>query len=72
MIYNLNMKLGKKLGDYRRKVGLTQEVIGKRMKVKPSHVSAIETGQRGDPQWSTIARYLNALPATLDRVLNGK
>ncbi|MFE6483096.1 helix-turn-helix domain-containing protein [Streptomyces sp. NPDC057757] len=49
----------------RKRRGLTQQAVAKRMNVSQSRVSAIETGTLEATEVGTLARYLRALGARL-------
>lgn len=57
---------GLRLGEIRRRVGLTQKVVAERMGVSQGRVSAIETAGLVNIRVSTLVAYAEALGGRLD------
>lgn len=57
---------GLRLGEIRKRLGLTQQVVAERMGVSQRRVSAIENGTLSVVQVSTLAAYAEALGGELD------
>jgi transcriptional regulator with XRE-family HTH domain len=57
---------GLRLGEIRKRLGLTQKVIAERMGVSQKRVSAIETATLHSIQISTLVAYAEALGGHLD------
>jgi transcriptional regulator with XRE-family HTH domain len=57
---------GLRLGEIRKRQGLTQRTVAERMGVSQRRVSAIENGLLEIIQVSTLAAYAEALGGTLD------
>ena len=56
------MELAFTLAEARRRAGLTQAALAKRMRTSQASIARIESG-RGAPKWSTIERYARAVGA---------
>ncbi|GAA3817924.1 XRE family transcriptional regulator [Sphaerisporangium flaviroseum] len=61
---------GLRLGEIRKRLGLTQQVVAERMGVSQKRVSAIENGTLSVVQVSTLAAYAEALGGELDVAIN--
>ncbi|MEQ4724107.1 helix-turn-helix transcriptional regulator [Nonomuraea sp. B19D2] len=57
---------GLRLGEIRRRRGLTQQVVAERMGVSQKRVSAIESAMLSNIKVSTLAAYAEALGGSLD------
>ncbi|MDE2480802.1 MAG: helix-turn-helix transcriptional regulator [bacterium] len=52
----------------RERAGLTQSQLADRVGLAPSHIARLETGDRANPRFETIARIAHALGASLDEI----
>ena len=59
------LRAGLRLGEVRKRMGMTQQEIADRMGVSQKRVSAIETAQLSTIKISTLAAYAEALGGTL-------
>jgi len=56
------------LAQYRRRKGITQETIARRMGVCKHSVTRLETEQQRNPHWETVTHYAHALGVRLHNV----
>ncbi|MEO3871949.1 helix-turn-helix transcriptional regulator [Nonomuraea sp. B12E4] len=57
---------GLRLGEIRKRMGLTQQIVAERMGVSQKRVSAIESATLPNIKVSTLAAYAEALGGSLD------
>ena len=61
--------IGKRIRDARKKVGLSQEVLGEMVGLSTSHVCHIEGG-RTKPSLRSVVQIINALHTSVDKILS--
>lgn len=64
------MTTGQRIKAARKKVGVTQEDLGKKLGVSPSFVAQYETGKR-NPKLETLQRIANALDVSIYELIDG-
>ena len=62
------MTVGEMIKDLRKKAGLTQGELAKKMNVSASHISQYECGQR-NPSINQLKKFADALNVTLDNFI---
>lgn len=62
------MTVGEMIKDLRKKAGLTQSELAKKMNVSASHISQYECGQR-NPSINQLKKFADALNVTLDNFI---
>ncbi len=63
---NLNFeKIGKKIKQRRKHLGITQEFIADELGINPSHISNIECG-RANPSLTALIQIANVLQCSVD------
>lgn len=62
------MTIGETIKDLRKKAGLTQGELAKKMSVSASHISQYECGQR-NPSINQLKKFADALNVTLDNFI---
>ncbi len=65
------MKIGERIRQRRKELGLTQLDLAKALKVTPQHVSVIEKDKRV-PSLASLVRLAEELGVTLDYLVAGK
>ncbi|MEG0355615.1 MAG: helix-turn-helix transcriptional regulator [Oscillospiraceae bacterium] len=58
-------EIGKRIQQYRKKKGLTQEKLAEMINLSPNHLSAIERGVYG-VKLDTLAQIINCIDCTAD------
>lgn len=56
------------LAEYRRRKGIMQITIAKRMGKTPAAITMLETRQDRNPKWSTVTHYAHALGVRLENI----
>jgi transcriptional regulator with XRE-family HTH domain len=60
--------LGRTIRAERRRAGLTQAELARRAGIASNHLSRLESGEKIDPRFATIAKLALALNVSLDRL----
>lgn len=60
--------IGKQIQKYRKRAGMTQEVLAEKAGISVPHVSRIETGTT-KPSLQTLVDICNALDTTIDNLM---
>ena len=58
--------LGRSIRAERRRAGLTQAELARKASIAPNHLSRLESGEKIDPRFTTIAKLAAALDVSLD------
>jgi transcriptional regulator with XRE-family HTH domain len=61
-------QLGAALREARERAGLSQSALGQLAGLAPNMISRIESGERPNPQFATIARIAKAIGVSLDTI----
>lgn len=62
-------KIGKNIRKYRRKIGISQDVLSKRANLAFHTIAKIETGSTPDPRIETVKKIADALGVTIDNLM---
>lgn len=60
--------LGRTIRAERRRAGLTQAELARKAGIASNHLSRLESGEKIDPRFATIAKLALALNVSLDRL----
>lgn len=63
----IDKRIGKRVKQYREKLGYTQEALSEKMKVSPNYISAIERGAVF-PRYDNLISLINALEVTANEI----
>ncbi|MCA9398517.1 MAG: helix-turn-helix transcriptional regulator [Candidatus Omnitrophica bacterium] len=64
MAHTINIRIGRKIKELRRKCGLTQEELAERVKTSYKYVQRIEGKSPPDLRVSSLERFAKALKTT--------
>ena len=62
-------KIGKNMKKYRKKVGISQDVLSKRADLAYHTIAKIEAGSTPDPRIETVKKIADALGVTIDDLM---
>ena len=62
-------KIGKNMKKYRKKLGISQDVLSKRANLAYHTIAKIEAGSTPDPRIETVKKIADALGVTLDDLM---
>jgi len=62
-------KIGKKMKKYRKKIGISQDVLSKRANLAYHTIAKIEAGSTHDPRIETVKKIADALGVTIDDLM---
>jgi len=62
-------KIGKNMKKYRKKLGISQDVLSKRADLAYHTVAKIEAGSTPDPRIETVKKIADALGVTIDDLM---
>jgi transcriptional regulator with XRE-family HTH domain len=62
-------KIGKNIKKYRKKIGISQDVLSKRANLAFHTIAKIETGSTPDPRIETVKKIADALDVTIDNLM---
>jgi len=62
-------KIGKNMKKYRKKLGISQDVLSKRADLAYHTIAKIEAGSTPDPRIETVKKIADALGITLDDLI---
>jgi len=62
-------KIGKNIKKYRKKIGISQDVLSKRANLAYHTIAKIETGSTPDPRIETVKKIADALGVTIDDLM---
>lgn len=62
-------KIGNNIRKYRKKIGISQDVLSKRANLAFHTITKIETGSTLDPRIETVKKIADALGVTLDDLM---
>ena len=62
-------KIGKNIRKYRKKIGISQDVLSKRANLAFHTIAKIETGSTPDPRIETVKKIADALGVTIDNLI---
>jgi len=62
-------KIGKNMKKYRKKIGISQDVLSKRANLAYHTIAKIEAGSTPDPRIETVKKIADALNVTLDDLI---
>jgi transcriptional regulator with XRE-family HTH domain len=63
--------LGRSIRAERRRAGLTQAELARKAGIAPNHLSRLESGEKIDPRFATVASLAAALGISLDTLAKG-
>ena len=62
-------KIGKNMKKYRKKLGISQDVLSKRADLAYHTIAKIEAGSTLDPRIETVKKIADALGVTIDGLM---
>ena len=62
-------KIGKNMKKYRKKLGISQDVLSKRANLAYHTIAKIEAGSTSDPRIETVKKIADALGVTIDDLM---
>jgi len=62
-------KIGKNMKKYRKKLGISQDVLSKRANLAYHTIAKIEAGSTPDPRIETVKKIADSLGVTLDALM---
>jgi len=62
-------KIGKNIKKYRKKLGISQDVLSKRADLAYHTIAKIEAGSTPDPRIVTVKKIADALGVTIDDLM---
>ncbi len=62
-------KIGKNIKKYRKKLGISQDILSKRADLAYHTIAKIEAGSTPDPRIETVKKIADALGITLDDLM---
>jgi len=62
-------KIGKNMKKYRKKLGISQDVLSKRANLAYHTIAKIEAGSTPDPRIETVKKIADALNVTIDNLM---
>ena len=62
-------KIGKNMKKYRKKLGISQDVLSKRANLAYHTIAKIEAGSTPDPRIETVKKIADALGVTIDNLM---
>ncbi len=62
-------KIGKNMKKYRKKLGISQDVLSKRADLAYHTIAKIEAGSTPDPRIETVKKIADALGVTIDDLM---
>ena len=62
-------KIGKNIKRYRKKIGISQDVLSKRANLAYHTSAKIEAGSTPDPRIETVKKIADALGITIDSLM---
>jgi predicted transcriptional regulator len=62
-------KIGKNIRKYRKKLGISQDILSKRANLAFHTIAKIEVGSTLDPRIETVKKIADALNITLDDLM---
>ena len=62
-------KIGKNIRKYRKKLGISQDILSKRANLAFHTIAKIEAGSTLDPRIETVKKIADALGVTLDDLM---
>jgi len=62
-------KIGKNMKKYRKKLGISQDVLSKRADLAYHTIAKIEAGSTPDPRIETVKKIADALGVTIDNLM---
>ena len=62
-------KIGKNIKKYRKKLGISQDVLSKRANLAYHTIAKIEAGSTSDPRIETVKKIADALGVTIDDLM---
>ena len=62
-------KIGKNIRKYRKKLGISQDILSKRANLAFHTIAKIEVGSTLDPRIETVKKIADALNVTLDDLM---
>ena len=62
-------KIGKNIKKYRKKLGISQDVLSKRANLAYHTIAKIEAGSTPDPRIETVKKIADALNVTIDNLM---
>ena len=62
-------KIGKNIKKYRKKLGISQDVLSKRADLAYHTIAKIEAGSTPDPRIETVKKIADALGVTIDDLM---
>jgi len=62
-------KIGKNIKKYRKKLGISQDVLSKRADLAYHTIAKIEAGSTLDPRIETVKKIADALGVTIDGLM---
>ena len=62
-------KIGKNIKKYRKKLGISQDVLSKRANLAYHTIAKIEAGSTPDPRIETVKKISDALGVTIDNLM---
>ena len=62
-------KIGKNMKKYRKKLGISQDMLSKRANLAYHTIAKIEAGSTPDPRIETVKKIADALGVTIDDLM---
>ena len=66
---NKKTTIGDNIRKYRKKLGISQDILSKRANLAFHTIAKIEAGSTPDPRIETVKKIANALGVTLDDLM---